>query len=343
MSSSQPSGTTLSSISDPTVISITDQLFPIRRRDLPLDQAPRTLSTFVTPEDEEEIYGLKDAVRTCHGYTEHPTFCHQRRDGDLAGNQKRLVLANKYGLWPQGLGIFADMRLHSFNVHWVYWTINWAGMRYIVQKQESPIDGPHWRRWMGVEVGLEEKILGFTWDPSDPRKPTNNPGHSLQAHLDEYPHEAPYYEDDPSSEDESEEESNTTPMAPDTTTPATRDTDAQVLDATAPAADNHVPNYADPEELFSMPVERVIPDSEEEVDEEPARQAKIGVKRPASAEPAISTSNVLSDGTEFPRLDRSKMRKRKPRRTTGDFEIFDENVFELAQEEVRRMDRDGAN
>ncbi|KAL8776779.1 MAG: hypothetical protein Q9213_008134 [Squamulea squamosa] len=345
MSSPQRSPTTPSSAADSTVLTIADQLFPIRR-DFPLNQAPKTLSTFVTPEEAEKIFGLKEAVRRCHGYTEHPEFCHQRRDGDLAGNQIRIILANKYGQWPQGPEVFADITLHSFNVHWVYWTINWAGIRYILKLQESTTHGPHWRRWMGVEAGLEEKVLGFTYDPHDPRNPKNNPNNSSQADPDEYPHEAPYWEDYSSSEEETEEEPNTAAMAIDTTIPATRGTDVQPLDAAALAAYNEIFTHPD---LEGPPPERVIQDSEEEADDEedeeegpPARQANLGVKRPASAEPAIGTSKVMYDGSDLPKFDRSKIRKRKPRRTTRHFEIYDENVFELAQEEVRRMDQGGA-
>ncbi len=99
------------------IIKAIDNIIPRRRSSGSVtSQASQTYSHFVTCMEAEEIWGLKQALEFWPHFTQHPEFCYQRREGDFAGNTKRVVLANKYGGCPQGPKLWADLKLHSYNV-----------------------------------------------------------------------------------------------------------------------------------------------------------------------------------------------------------------------------------
>ncbi|KAL8858718.1 MAG: hypothetical protein Q9178_004806 [Gyalolechia marmorata] len=277
---------------------------------------------------------LANAAKAEYEKTKRELAAH--REGDFAGNTKRVVLANKYGDWPQGPKLWADLKLHSYNVHWVYWTIDWAGQRYVVHEQGGNTAlGAHWRRWMGPAQGYQDVVLAFTWDPTDRRDPANNLDIPFLPQVDEYPHVAPYYEDyfDTDSDEENEEHADTA----DPDAPVPRNLDDQVLpeetlddDATiSETSDSVVEVPATLAPAIKRSKAKTIQDSEdeleddteEEIEERPSKRTKTSVKTPTPA----GTSSV--GRYTIPRV---RNWKKRPRRTPA-FKIFDQGEYEAAQ------------
>ena len=340
------------------IIKAIDNIIPRRRSSgSATSQAPQTYSHFVTREEAEEIWGLKQALGFWPRFTQHPDFCYQRRKGGSAGNTKRVVLANKYGDWPQGPKLWADLKLHSYNVHWVYWTIDWAGQRYVVHEQgENTALGAHWRRWMGPAEGYQDVVLAFTWDvrvssshianthwptvvaqPTDRRDPTNNIDTPFLPQVDEYPHVAPYYEDyfDTDSDEGNEEHADTTDAVADPGARVPRDLDDQVDDdaTISETSDSVVEASTTLAPIIKRSKAKTIRDSEdeleddtkEEIDERSSKRSKWSVQTPTTAAP--SSTGPYAIPYTIPRVRKWKKRPRK----SPEFKIFDEGEYEAAQ------------
>ncbi|KAL8921481.1 MAG: hypothetical protein Q9172_003986 [Xanthocarpia lactea] len=326
------------------IINAIDNIVPRRRSSNSVtSQAPQTYSHFVTREEAEEIWGLKQALDFWRHFIQHPEFCYPRREGDFAGNTKRVVLANKYGNWPQGPKLWADLKLHSYNVHWVYWTIDWAGQRYVVHEQgKNTALGAHWRRWMGPAQGYQDMVLAFTWDPTDRRDPANNFDTPFLPQVDEYPHVAPYYEGyfDTDSDDENEEHADIADAVADPDARVPRDLDDQVLpeetfddDATiSETSDSFVEAPATLATAIKRSKAKTVQDSEdeleddteEEIEERPSKRTKTSVETPTSATTSICPYTIPYT------IPRVRKWKKRPRRNP-EFKIFDEGEYEAAQ------------
>ncbi|KAL8685016.1 MAG: hypothetical protein Q9224_006016, partial [Gallowayella concinna] len=120
----------------------------------PAQSTPSQLSHRSAPLPTKEISpeGLDAAMVQWPPAVEGAVFCRTRRNGDVPGTMRTVILATRTGRKPgrKRDRHEATIVLREYGKRFVFWTLDVKGKRSIVHLGNSRAkDGPYWRRWEG--------------------------------------------------------------------------------------------------------------------------------------------------------------------------------------------------
>ena len=118
-----------------------------------------TLATKSSP-DRTRIWKLQDTVDFWGVNVDKPPFATKRCAGDVEGDTKPVHLATSRGILPSR-PYNGMLTLHEWGTEYCFWTLNFLNRNYVVQYFSRSSFGPHWRCWLGVRDGCEDKPIAF--------------------------------------------------------------------------------------------------------------------------------------------------------------------------------------
>ncbi|KAL8947542.1 MAG: hypothetical protein Q9222_006191 [Ikaeria aurantiellina] len=110
-----------------------------------------------------KIYGIESAEEQWPPGVDHPPFSQPVKKGDRSERSIRVLLATSRGYRPTNPKYSHEgtIRKRLWNPSYYFWTLHIYRQDYIVTVHDSPILGPHWKRWLGYKRGVEKKAIAF--------------------------------------------------------------------------------------------------------------------------------------------------------------------------------------
>ncbi|KAL8677736.1 MAG: hypothetical protein Q9186_005871 [Xanthomendoza sp. 1 TL-2023] len=132
----------------------------------PAQSTPSQLSHRSAPLPTKEISpeGLDAAMVQWPPAVEGAVFCRTRRNGDVPGTMRTVILATRTGRKPgrKRDRHEATIVLREYGKRFVFWTLDVKGKRRIVHLGNSRAkDGPYWRRWKGVRESFADQAIAY--------------------------------------------------------------------------------------------------------------------------------------------------------------------------------------
>ncbi|KAI4214592.1 MAG: hypothetical protein LQ351_003009 [Letrouitia transgressa] len=111
------------------------------------------------------IWRLREAVEFYRPGIDKPKMVHRITNAPI--DHHSVLLANAQGLLP-ARSKQANLKLHHWTPTEVFWTLESSGWNYMVEyyPRHSKF-GAHWRRWLGLRDGLDDKPFAFPLKVSD--------------------------------------------------------------------------------------------------------------------------------------------------------------------------------
>ncbi|KAL9609411.1 MAG: hypothetical protein Q9167_005809 [Letrouitia subvulpina] len=132
-------------------------------------EAPKDANALV--EKNQNIWRLKEAVDHYRPGIDSPPFV--RRTANTAINRLPVLLTDPLGVLPAHPKE-ANLRLCYWTPNQCFWTLDLPPWTYIVKYFTfNPRYGPHWRRWLGLQEGLETYPVAYSLKDID-EKPTTS-------------------------------------------------------------------------------------------------------------------------------------------------------------------------